>query len=130
MGDPKSRVAEIQGAPDEAADGVYRYGSSLVYFENGVVSGWSDRQPRLHVRHWPTLGQISLDTFAVGSTRADVIRAQGQPNGYDATGYRYGSSTIYFHDDIVTDWVQGDTRLHTFAMPRIPYGELDALFGR
>lgn len=130
MGDPKSRVAEIQGAPDEAADGVYRYGSSLVYFENGVVSGWSDRQPRLHVRHWPTLGQVSLDTFAVGSTRADVIRAQGQPNGYDATGYRYGSSMIYFHDDIVTDWVQGDTRLHTFAMPKIPYGELDALFGR
>jgi hypothetical protein len=126
-GDPKSRVVAVQGEPDEAKDTVYRYGSSLVYFKDGVVSGWSDRQPKLHIRRWPSLDLVSLDTFAVGSTRSDVIRAQGLPSAFSANGYRYGSSMIYFHDDIVTNWVEGDTGLRTFTMPRLSDADIDAL---
>src|SRR5271166_3478741 len=47
VGDSKAKVLAIQGEPDESGDGVFRYGSSLVYFEKGRVFGWSDRLPRL-----------------------------------------------------------------------------------
>jgi hypothetical protein len=130
MGDSKSRVLSVQGAPDEAKDSVFRYGSSLVYFENGVVRGWADRQPRLHIRRWPSLDLISLDTFSAGSSRADVVRAQGRPSAFNAFGYRYGSSMIYFRDGLVSGWAEGDTPLRTFEMPKLPLIDLDALLSK
>jgi len=126
VGDTKARVLAVQGAPDEAKDSVFRYGSSLVYFEKGVVRNWSDRLPRLRIRRWPTLDGASLDTFAVGSSRSDVIRAQGLPDSFSARGYVYGSSIIYFKDDTVANWVVGDTRLRTFALPTLPFIDVDA----
>jgi hypothetical protein len=121
MGDSKATVISIQGAPDEARESVFRYGSSLVYFdEKGQVRGWSDRRPQLRVRVWPTIDQVSLDTFALGSSRSDVMRAMGRPTGFSRFDYRYGSSVIRFENDRVIDWNEGDIPLRAFTMPALP----------
>jgi hypothetical protein len=127
LGDTKARVIKIQGTPDEAGERIFRYGASVVYFKDGLVTGWRDRQPRLHVRDWLAAPAPSLDTFWVGSTRGDVVRAQGLPEAFDSSTYSYGSTTVFFERDRVAGWSEGDVRLRRFEMPRLPFVDLDRL---
>ncbi|HEY9199504.1 MAG TPA: DnaJ domain-containing protein [Gammaproteobacteria bacterium] len=39
-GDPPGRVYEVQGVPTRTEGGLWLYGESEVYFENGVVASW------------------------------------------------------------------------------------------
>jgi hypothetical protein len=124
-GDPKARVLAVQGPPDEAGDSVFRYGSSLVYFRNGRVRGWVDRLPRLRVRSWDGVAMPSLERFSVGSSRGEVIRAQGRPDGFSVDRYLYGSSEVLFAQDRVAGWSTGDVPLHAFDLPVLPFAQLD-----
>jgi len=117
IGDPRARVLAVQGEPDDACDGILRYGSALVYLEDGVVSGWSDDEARLRVRSWTVIEPVSIDFFSVGSTPADVVRAQGLPGQVTASAYYYGSSAVYFRDARVTGWNGGDVLLRGFRIP-------------
>jgi hypothetical protein len=127
VGDTKAKVRAIQGTPDNAAEDVFRYGSSLVYFKDGRVSNWSDGLPRLRVRAWPEFDGSLLDTFSLGSTRSDVVRAQGQPTAFTPQGYFYGSSAVFFGNDEVTGWSEGDVALKKLSMPVLPFFDLDSL---
>jgi len=124
LGDPKAKVIAVQGTPDDAGETVFRYGSSLVFFENGRVSGWTDRLPWLHVRPWSQPSLASLDTFSVGSTRAEVISAQGQPSAFTPGSYIYGTSAVHFENDVVTGWQEGDVNLRSFNIPVLPFRDL------
>lgn len=126
-GDTKAKVLEIQGTPDEAGENIFRYGSSVVYFADGHVKSWLDRQPRLHVRDWSALILPTLDAFWKGSSRGEVVRAQGLPSAFDATSYSYGSSVILFDRGLVAGWSEGDTRLQQFEMPSLPFMDLDRM---
>ncbi len=112
-GDNKLKVLALQGSPDEARENIFRYGSSLVYFKDGVVTGWSDGRPQLHVRPQAEVSFGLLDTFRVGSSRQEVFRAQGQPTALVRGGYYYGASAVYFEHDRVTQWIQRDQMLRT-----------------
>ncbi len=127
VGDTKARVRAIQGEPDDTAEHVFRYGSSLVYFREGRVWNWSDGQPHLRVRALPAFSGSLLDTFSMGSTRGDVVRAQGQPSAFTADGYSYGSSAVYFDNDRVRSWSEGDVALKKLDMPILPFFDLDSL---
>ena len=127
VGDTKARVLSIQGTPDDAGEAIFRYGSSVVYFQNGRVRGWLDRHPRLHVRDWAAFMLPSLDTFALGSSRGDVIRAQGEPGAFTASNYTYGSSVVLFENDRVAGWNEGDVRLQRFEMPSLKFFDLDRM---
>jgi hypothetical protein len=119
-GDSKARVRAIQGPPDEEGNSVLRYGSSLVYFYEGRVRGWVDREPRLRVRWWDDSTRPSLERFETGSSRAEVVRAQGQPNAYSIDRYLYGTSEVRFSGGRVTGWINGDVPLHAFDLPALP----------
>jgi hypothetical protein len=106
---------------------VLRYGSSLVYFKNGWVTGWIDRVPRLNIRRLPTFNPTSLDTFALGSNRSDVIRAQGLPTSFTSYSYSYGTSFVFFDNDQVSEFGEGDLRLSSLALPTLPHLDLDQL---
>jgi curved DNA-binding protein CbpA len=127
LGDTKARVLAIQGAPDEAGENIFRYGSSVVYFADGRVKSWLDRQPRLHVRDWSARALPTLDTFWRGSSRGEVVRAQGLPSAFDETSYTYGSSVVFFDHGHVAGWSEGDTRLERFEMPSLPFRDLDKM---
>ncbi len=124
-GDNKSKVLSIQGAPDEATESIYRYGSSVVYFRDGLVSGWSDGFPRLHVRFRTEMGFDLLNTFSVGSSRSEVFRAQGPPTNLTPQSYYYGASVVNFENDRVTSWLQVDESLSTLVIPVMPEVDLD-----
>jgi hypothetical protein len=127
IGDTKAKVIEIQGVPDEAGETIFRYGSSVVYFGNGLVKGWMDRNPRLHIRDWSETALPRLDTFSLGSTRGDVIRAQGRPGSFSDSQYSFGSSVVFFDRDFVSGWSEGDVRLQNFALPSLPFIDLDQM---
>jgi hypothetical protein len=127
VGDSKAKVIAVQGTPDDAGETVFRYGSSLVYFEHGRVTGWTDRLPWLHVRPWSEPSLASLDTFSLGSTRGDVVRAQGEPTAFTPGSYLYGSSTVFFENDVVAGWSGGDVNLRSFFIPVLPFRDLDLL---
>ncbi len=129
-GDTRARVLEIQGKPDEAGENVLRYGSSLVYFKSDRVQAWCDRSPRLHVRIWPSFPVALLDTFTVGSSRAEVVRAQGFPSLYTPRAYFYGTSVVMFDAYSVVRWEEGDVRLRRFSLPTLPFTDLDRLTSR
>ena len=129
-GDNKSKVVSIQGAPDEAGEAAFRYGSSVVYFQAGLVTGWSDGFPRLRVPTRAEMGFDLLNTFSVGSSRAEVFRAQGAPTGLTPGSYYYGASAVNFENDRVTDWIQVDKALSTLVIPTMPSVDLDKLVGR
>jgi hypothetical protein len=127
VGDTQVRVLAIQGTPDDRGENVFRYGSSLVYFKNGLVSNWSDGLPRLRVHAWTAFDASLLDTFSVGSTRGDVIRAQGAPAAFTLLNYQYGTSSVFFENDRVTGWSEGDVALKDLSMPTLPFFDLDSL---
>jgi curved DNA-binding protein CbpA len=127
VGDSKARVLEIQGRPDEDLGSVLRYGSSLVYFSNGWVRDWSDRYPRLSVRRWPTIPLHALGFFEMGSDRSDVIRAQGLPTGVTSFGYTYGTAFVFFENDRVSVFGDGDLRLNSLVLPTLPRLDIDQL---
>jgi hypothetical protein len=127
VGDTRAKVLEIQGTPDGEGVNVLRFGSSLVYFKDGLVTNWSDGMPRLRMRSWPAFNTSLLDTFSLGSTRGDVVRAQGQPATFTLEGYYYGSSAVYFDHDRVAAWSEGDVALKNLSMPVLPFFDLDSL---
>jgi curved DNA-binding protein CbpA len=126
MGDPKSKVLAIQGVPDEASENVLRYGSSIVYLNHGAVSGWSDQLPRLRIRKWTTI-ESALNTFTFGSTMREVVRAQGIPSEFTPHSYTYGTSVIFFDNDRVSGWSDGDVPLRSFDFPSSPFVDIDRL---
>jgi hypothetical protein len=127
LGDSKARVKAVQGAPDETSDALFRYGSSVVYFKDGRVTAWRNRLPRLRVRDWSANMLPTLDRFSMGSSRGDVVRAQGLPAAFDATTFTYGSSVVSFERGQVSGWNDGDVRLQHFDMPTLPFFDLDHL---
>lgn len=124
VGDPKEKVLALQGAPDEATENLLRYGASVVYLKEGLVSGWSDQRPRLHVRKWTTIDS-ALNTFSIGSTMGDVVRAQGLPTTFTSSSYNYGSSTVFFENDRVVGWDESDVPLRSFDLPFSPFVDLE-----
>jgi hypothetical protein len=116
-GDTKARVIAVQGVPDEAGVNVFRYGSSLVYFEDGRVKQWSDGRPPLRVLVLPRFDFNGLARFSVGATRAEVIRIQGEPTQTTAGAFYYGASAVYFDRDWVTGWSEVDQPLRARPTP-------------
>jgi hypothetical protein len=122
MGDSPERVRIVQGRPDETTLGAFRYGSSLVFFEKGKVSGWINGIPRLRI---PLLSfadwRDEIDAITLGSTRGDVFRIQGRPDEVFADAYYYGTDAVFFAGDRVVNWIQTDERLRTRWLPQPPF---------
>jgi hypothetical protein len=129
MGDSAERVRRVQGRPDEAVPGAFRYGSSLVYFENGRVSAWIDGVPHLRIPLlWATDPGDDGDAFALGSTRDEVFRIQGAPDAIRAGAYLYGADVVAFAGDRVAGWIRNDGRLRARYLPALPF--FDPVFAR
>jgi hypothetical protein len=117
-GDTRARVIAVQGPPDEVGANLFRYGSSVVYFEADRVTHWSEGRPRLHVLVLPRFEFTGLATFGIGSSRADVIRVQGEPARFTARAFYYGASAVYFDREWVVDWLEVDRPLRAIRSVR------------
>ncbi len=109
VGSKPGDVYAAQGIPTKTENGVWHYGKSRVYFEDGVVARWvedsghplmisraeeSDKGPSPPVKK----------LFSVGSTKQEVRAIQGAPLRETDTLWEYRVSRIYFKNDRVTSW--------------------------
>jgi hypothetical protein len=58
-----------------------------------------------------------MTTFAVGSSKSDVIAIQGTPTLFTDSQFGYGRSVVFFQNDKVVSWKEdpGSVRLRVVA---------------
>lgn len=106
VGSTKDEVLAAQGTPAEFSESSWKYGSSTVYFLSGRVTSWNILSDSpLKAEMLPSgPGPYRLGYFTVGSTKDEVLAAQGTPSELGESSWKYGSSTVYFHDGKVSSW--------------------------
>lgn len=102
-------VYAAQGIPTKTESGVWHYGKSRVYFENGVAVRWvEDPGYPLMVSKDADYGNEPPPSvkkiFSVGSTKGEVRAIQGAPLRETDTLWEYRVSRIYFKNNRVTSW--------------------------
>jgi curved DNA-binding protein CbpA len=103
----KSEVIAAQGNPTEATETKLIYGKSELYFRDDKLIGWKiDRAlSPIRVKLWPdAMVDPDLDSFAVGSTKNDVIVVEGTPAFFSEDTFGYGGSEVYFKNNRVVGW--------------------------
>lgn len=107
IGSSLSDVHDAQGPPTFIADGVWQYGNSRVYFENGRVTHW-EQDPRspLHAAlpGGTQAANQSAPGFTMGSSKAEVLAVQGRPLRASDEEWDYGASKVYFDNGQVSGW--------------------------
>jgi hypothetical protein len=112
VGSTKDQVIHAQGTPDSFTETSFTYGTSKVYFENGKVKSWHVRYTPLNVRLQPKSNVGERTHFTVGSTRDEVLAAQGTPDAFTDTEFSYGTSRVYFDKGRVQSWQHGSKKLN------------------
>lgn len=133
QGSSKDDVIRLQGTPDDIdhyeALGyeVWHYGSASVDISipGGRVTKWSNAGSRLKVTMAPGARATTASSFTQGSSKDDVVRLQGTPDGidrYEALGYEvwhYGSASVDIstRDGRVLKWSNTSGRLKVGQPP-------------
>jgi curved DNA-binding protein CbpA len=106
VGSTKDEVLAAQGTPAEFSESSWKYGSSTVHFQNGRVTSWNILPDSpLNAEMLPSgPGPYDQGYFTVGSTKDEVLAAQGTPTELGESFWKYGSSTVYFRDGKVSSW--------------------------
>lgn len=108
IGSSLGEVYSIQGVPTRAEKDVWHYGNSKIYFSKGKVFRWEESPDSpLRVDILPELEKSSTRFFGRGSTKEEVLAAQGRPDRDAGSVWDYGLSRVYFEKDRVTGWQEG-----------------------
>ncbi len=103
FGDTRDRVLSVQGQPTSRDKDSWYFGKSRVDFEQGRVVGWYDHlDSPLRAAGLPPGSRPLLIRY--GSSRAEVLRIQGEPLLTTDRRWDYGPSYIEFHDGKVIGW--------------------------
>ena len=102
----RDEVLSVQGTPDHFSENTFHYGYAIVKFENNRVIEWNQTPNHpLKIKLEPSV-PTSSKFFTIGSTRDEVIAAQGTPDQYSERMFKYGYSTVSFDNDRVVSWNQ------------------------
>jgi len=99
-------VLSILGSPTSSSGERMFYQGSEIDFRNGHVSGWKiDSKSPIRVKLWPNQPLVpGITSFAVGSSKSDVIELEGTPTLFSDNEFRYGGSIVFFQNDRVVSW--------------------------
>jgi hypothetical protein len=98
-------VYAIQGIPTATENNVWHYGKSKVFFVDGVVTSWiHDPTDPLKVTILSDTQKPRVQTFTIGSTKAEVRAVQGAPLIETESVWDYGLSKVHFKDGLVIGW--------------------------
>lgn len=100
-------VLSILGNPTSSSGEKMFYRGTEIDFRNGRVAGWKIdlKTAPIRVKLWPDSPPVpGLVTFAVGSSKSDVIAVQGTPTLFSDNEFGYGSSLVLFQNDRVVGW--------------------------
>ncbi len=102
----RDEVLSVQGTPTHFGDNTLHYGYSTVQFKDDRVVGWNQAASfPLKIDLQPT-EPTSTKFFTKGSTRNEVIAAQGTPDQYSDQIFKYGHSSISFESNRVVSWYE------------------------
>ena len=82
------------------------YNGTEIDFRDGHVAGWKiDSRNPIRVKLWPDQALApGMLTYAIGSSKSDVIAMQGTPTFFSDNEFDYGGSRVYFKSDRVVGW--------------------------
>ncbi|HLA87074.1 MAG TPA: DnaJ domain-containing protein [Anaerolineales bacterium] len=105
MGSSLGEVYSIQGVPTKTEKDIWYYGSSRVYFFKGKVMRWEESSDfPLRVTITPEMEKSDIRFFGEGSSKEEVLAAQGAPDHDAGNAWDYGLSRVYFEDNRVKGW--------------------------
>lgn len=105
VGSSLGEVYAIQGVPTKTEKDVWFYGDSKVYFAGGKVQRWDEKTDSpLRVDIASGFEKAGVRFFGRGSTKEEVLAAQGRPDRDAGSVWDYGLSRVYFENDRVTGW--------------------------
>jgi hypothetical protein len=116
VGSTKTELLAAQGNPTSMDTYEWSYGASTVRFESSSLSSkvrhWNDAGNNLNVTEQGSDGS----TFTVGSTKTELLAAQGNPTSMDTYEWSYGASTVRFESSSlsskVSSWVNSGGNLN------------------
>ena len=100
-------VLSILGNPTSSSGEKMFYKGSEIDFRNGHVAGWKidEKTAPIRAKLWPDAAPVpGLRTFALGSSKSDVIALQGTPTLFSDNEFGYGGSVVFFQNDRVSGW--------------------------
>jgi hypothetical protein len=107
IGSSLGDVYAIQGVPTRTEQDIWYYGDSKVYFSEGKVLRWDESHGSpLRVSIVPRAEETNTSFFGRGSTKEEVLAAQGVPDRDAGSVWDYGLSRVYFEKDRVTYWYE------------------------
>lgn len=112
IGSSRDEVLHIQGTPTRfqsvETPNEFAYGPDHVTFKDEKVHAWRNSNGKLKVELLPEVSGLTNQYFSWGSTRDEVLNAQGTPEKYDSESdtntLRYGLANVYFKDNRVHGW--------------------------
>ena len=105
MGSTLGEVYSIQGVPTNTEKDIWYYGNSRVYFFKGRVVRWEESSDfPLRVTITPEMEKPDTRFFGEGSSKEEVIAAQGTPDHDAGNVWDYGLSRVYFKNNRVKGW--------------------------
>lgn len=119
MGATPETVLMAQGPPDRMVGSLWFYGLSEVRFRRHRVHGYNNFDGRLRVRAVSSkpCDSDSSNHFTLGSSRDQVICAQGTPSRVDGNRWYYGLDVIRFKHDVVAEYSNSYGRLKVQMVP-------------
>jgi DnaJ domain len=103
----RDEVTAVLGAPNSSTENKLVYGGSELDFTAGKLTGWKidPASTPIRVKLWPDAPvDPNLTTFTVGSTRNEVLVAEGTPTLLSEDTFGYGGSLVYFKNNRVVSW--------------------------
>ena len=116
VGSTKDEVAVIQGTPTDVGEYRWYYGSSYVNFTNGCVEDWQnslENPLKAKLTNRPANPvKATQGNFTIGSTKEEVLAAQGEPDKILGLGWFYGDSYITISNGkVVSYFNKGNLRV-------------------
>jgi hypothetical protein len=102
----REEVIAVLGAPTSSTETKLIYGDSELDLTSGKLSGWNIAPAALiRVKLWPDAPvDPDLTAFHLGSTKNEVLVAQGTPTLYSEKTFGYGGSRVFFENNRVVSW--------------------------
>lgn len=119
----QNEVRKIQGEPDDIVkvsalnQEIWYYEMSSITFENGRVSEYANIGNNLCITYYNAVKKGNSNSFSVGDTRVDVLKAQGNPTTtmrikpLDQEIWYYGESRVLFVKGKVSEYSNNEQNL-------------------
>jgi hypothetical protein len=116
IGSSEDEVLLVHGTPTRVEDNKWFYGFAELVFRYGRVAEYDNYFGRLNIRVLPSAQSEQPGRFfTIGSTRNEVLEAQGTPTSIHGNRWSFDFAVVSFQDGKVQSVANADESLHFIA---------------